>query len=417
MTDARAGGRLATARRFAGALGPTAAALGIQFLAFALTARGLGAGQFGQYAALQGLAAMCAELVGLGGADLLVRAVARDQRRFQAYFGNMLALIAITLVPVIVLAFGAAMIGGGAAIAPIFVLLGLAAEILVSRVGSSIELVMVAHGHVVRASLVRLATPLARLAAVLAYFHSHHALEGWILAVLVQAVLVSAGCIGFAMAAYGLPARGLLTGEWKAGSAFMVNQFARAAQSNLDRVVLSFFAAPAMLGVYSAGSRVLQLGLFPLQIMTRILYPQFFVHGAKGVAETRRFALRNLPTMLGTGVLAAAMVAGAGLLAPSVLGGEFARTARTAMLLSLSLPLIALQYLAADILTGAGYQQLRATIYAVTALGFGVALALGARLGGADGLIAAYLLAHGALAGILWVAAFALERPRAVAAA
>lgn len=407
-----------TVWRFAGALGPTAAALGVQFIAFALTARGLGASQFGQYAAIQGIAAICCELVGLGGADLLVRAVARDRTAFQAYFGNMLALIGWTLVPVIAVAFAATMIeGGNAILAPVFILAGLTAEILVSRISSSIELVMVAHGHVVRASLVRVAAPLARLTAALLYFHGHHALAGWIMAVLAQALVVTGGCLAFAIASYGRPARGVLIGEWKTGSAFMINQFSRAAQSNLDRVVLSFFAAPAMLGVYSAGARVLQLGLFPLQIMTRILYPQFFVHGEKGLVETRRFGLRNLPLMLGTGIGAAVLVAGAGLFAPLVLGAEFARTSHTTMLLSLSLPLIALQYLAADILTGAGFQQLRATIYAIMALGFGLVLAAGAHFGGTNGMIAAYLVAHGLLALVLWAAAFLLDpAPKAIPA-
>lgn len=400
-----------TMSRFAGAMGPTVVALAIQFVAFALTARGLGVASFGTYAALQGVAAIAAELAGWGGADLLVRAVARHGERFAAFFGNMLALIALTLPPVIALACLAVWFGGDAGSLGLSLLaLALGAEITVSRITASTELVMVAHGHVVRASLIRVAAPLARFAAAVAYFHGHHALEGWIVAVAIQAAAVSAGCLGCVIRCYGWPAGGLMAGEWRAGGAFMVNQAARAAQSNLDRVVLSVFASAAAVGAYSAGSRVLQLGLFPLQIMTRILYPQFFVHGARGMAEARQFALSKLPVMMATGLGAATMVAGAGLCAPLVLGHDFGTTARTAVFLSLSLPLIALQYLAADILTGAGYQHVRAAIYAATALGFGLVLAMGAQLGGSDGLIVAYLVAHAALAAILWSTAFLIGR-------
>ncbi len=84
--------------RFGGALGPTVLALGLQFIAFAVTARGLGVVQFGEYAAIQCVAAICVEMVGLGGADLLVRAVARQPKDFSRYFGNMLNLVWITLI-------------------------------------------------------------------------------------------------------------------------------------------------------------------------------------------------------------------------------------------------------------------------------------------------------------------------------
>jgi O-antigen/teichoic acid export membrane protein len=396
--------------RFASALGPTMAALGLQFVAFAVTARGLGVSQFGWYAAIQGIASMCVELVGLGGADLLVRAVARDPAQFSRYFGNMLNLIALTLVPVLALAWMFARLDTAFAIMPFYVLLALLGEILVGRVSSSIELTMVAHRQVFSASLVRMVTPIARLCSALAYFHGHHALNGWIVVVFAQAVIVSAGLLAVAVALYGRPGRAVMLGEWRTGTAFTVNQFSRSAQSNLDRVVLAYFADAAALGIYAAGSRVLQLGLFPLQIVTRILYPQFFVHGEKGMAATRQFALANAPMMLATGLLATAMVAGAGLLAPSLLGHDFARTTHATILLSLSLPLIAMQYLAADTLTGAGYQQLRAAIYALTAVTFGLVLAIGARLGGVDGMIAAYLVMHAVLAVVLWVTAFAIER-------
>jgi hypothetical protein len=72
------------------------------------------------------------------------------------------------------------------------------------------------------------------------------------------------------------------------------------------------------------------------------------------------------------------------------------------------MPLIALQYLAADALTGAGFQHIRATIYAASAVGFGFGLAIGAKLGGVNGLIIAFLSLHAVLAVILWLTAFRL---------
>jgi O-antigen/teichoic acid export membrane protein len=67
---------------------------------------------------------------------------------------------------------------------------------------------------------------------------------------------------------------------------------------------------------------------------------------------------------------------------------------------------MALQYPAADALTGAGRQSLRALIYSVSAVGFGFVLLGGAYLGGIRGVVTAFLLGHLALALIFWAVAF-----------
>lgn len=394
--------------RFLSALGPTAVALGFQFVAFAIVARGLGVVAFGQYAALLSVAAIGIELVGLGGADLLVRAVARDRSRFPAFFGNMLLLIGLTLVPLLAIGLYVALAAVGTTIGPWHVVMVLLGEVLIGRISASVELVMVAHNHTFRASCVRLASAGVRLAVTIGYFAFAHSLEGWIEAVLVQSMILSLVFIAVAVRLYGRPRFVLQTGELGVGIAFGANQAARATQGNIDRVILARFADDGVLGAYAAGARLLQIGLFPLQAMTRILYPQFFRHGEEGLRATRRFALRCVPQMLAIGVLASAAVALVGLFAPALLGRDFAAASHSAILLGLSLPLIALQYLAGDTLTGAGFQHIRAVIYTIAALAFGVVLSIGAGVGGVNGLIAAFLGAHALLAATLWIVAFAL---------
>jgi O-antigen/teichoic acid export membrane protein len=394
--------------RFLSVLGPTAVALGIQFLAFAVTARGLGVSAFGEYAAILGLASIGVELVGLGGADLLVRAVSRDATRFSPFFGNMLLLIALTLVPVVLLCLYVAVFQVQSTLPPMLILMALTAEITIGRMSSSVELAMVAHSQPFRASCVRMTTAIVRLLLAMGYFWLASSLTGWIEAVLVQSLLLSGVYLVVVTQLYGRPVMELQTRELKSGVAFCVNQSARSMQGNIDRVILLRFADPAVLGAYAAGARMLLIGLFPLQVVTRILYPQFFRHGENGIAATRRFAFKSLPAMLATGVFASAAVAGVGYFVPALLGKDFAGASQSSMLLGLSLPLIALQYLAADTLTGAGLQHIRAVIYAIAAAAFGLLLSLGARLGGVEGLIAAYLVSHALLAITLWIVAFAV---------
>lgn len=387
---------------------PTMGALGLQFVTFAITARGLGVEQFGRYTALLAVVGIGVELAGLGGADVLVRAVARDQSRFRAYYGNMLVLLGASL-PVVV-ALGVAVLAGvmQSALSVLMIVVALCAEIAVSRMSASLELVMVAHSHTARAGWVRVTTVVVRLLLAFGYFVlcDMRDLDQWIWLVLAQSALVTVVYVLLGARLYGAPVWRLLPHEVGSGTLFCITQSARSMQSNLDRIVLSRYADEAVVGLYGAASRFLQLGQFPLQVVTRIVYPKYFVHGAQGIAASRRYALSITPALLGVGVLSGLGVAVAALLAPHVLGREYDGSVALTVALALSLPLMALQYPAADALTGAGRQGLRAGIYSLSSVGFGFVLLGGVRLGGTHGLVAGFLCGHLLLALVLWATAF-----------
>jgi len=387
---------------------PTMGALGLQFVTFAITARGLGVEQFGRYTALLAVVGIGVELAGLGGADVLVRAVARDKTRFHAYYGNMLVLLGASL-PVVV-ALGVAVVAGvmQSALSVLMIVVALCAEIAVSRMSASLELVMVAHGHTARAGWVRMTTVVVRLLLAFGYFVlcDMRDLDNWIWLVLAQSTAVTLLYVWLGARMYGAPVWRPLPHEVSSGVLFCITQSARSMQSNLDRIVLSRYADEAVVGLYGAASRFLQLGQFPLQVVTRIVYPKYFVHGAQGIAASRRYALSVTPALLGVGVLSGLGVAAAALLAPHVLGREYDGSVALTVALALSLPLMALQYPAADALTGAGRQGLRAGIYSLSSVGFGFVLLAGVRLGGTHGLVAGFLCGHLLLALVLWATAF-----------
>jgi O-antigen/teichoic acid export membrane protein len=250
---------------------------------------------------------------------------------------------------------------------------------------------------------------LTRLSAAVLFFvvFDGRDLDHWIAVVVAQSVLLCGTCLFVGRQLYAPPQWNLVREELPTGAAFCVGQLARALQSNMDRVVLARFADEAALGAYGAASRVLQLGLFPMQVVTRILYPKFFIHGANGLRASRHFALRTgAPAMLAVGLMSCLAVLLVARFVPEVLGKDFAQSSRTTMLLSLALPFIALQYPAADALTGAGRQALRAGIQTVSSVGFGLLLATGARWDGVFGTTLAFICGHGLLAAILWAATF-----------
>lgn len=396
---------------FAATMLPMAGALAIQLIAFAITARGLGVEAFGIYTGVLALAALGVECAGLGGADLLVRGTARDPSRFRAYFGNMLILAGLTfpaaLVAGILIALG--FMTTPLRLASVAALLG--GEIAIGRSAASLELIMVAHRHTVRAGFVRLTTAGLRLALAALFFLllGQSDLDLWIAAACVQSLATALTYLVLGAALYGRPAWTILSAEMGAGATFSLNQFTRAAQGNIDRVVLSRFADAASVGIYGAASRMLALGLFPLQVVTRMTYPAYFVHGQKGLRASRRYALRVSPVMLLVGLAASAVVALAGHWAPWVLGRDFAAMSGVVAWLGLALPLIALQYPAADALTGAGLQGARAIISLIAAVGFGLIMVVGTQLAGVNGLIIAFLVSHALFAIALWGAAFLMR--------
>lgn len=401
-------GQRAIIARFGWSLLPTLGALVVQLVTFVITARGLGPVQFGQYNVILALAGIAVELTGLGGADVLVRAVARKAEAFARYFGNMLWLIVASVVPVTLACLVYILNFDAIAVAGSVIACGLFSEIIMARISASCELILVAHKHTIAAGWFRLGGMGARCLAALVFFYGaggEH-LFSWVWMISAQSLITCCIMLGLITSWYGRPVWSLIKAEFKSGLGFCLTQSSRAAQSNLDRVVLSHFADAATLGVYSATSRMMQLGLFPIQVATRMTYPQFFAEGAAGLASVRRFALRVAPVFFAIGLVAGVMVAVATWLLPLVLGSAFGGTARIGLFLAFTLPLIALQYPAADALTGGGRQSVRAVIQIIATIGFGFIMAFGAALYGQTGLVAAMIACQLLLAAALWGSLF-----------
>ncbi len=386
---------------------PTVGALGLQLVTFALTARGLGIEQFGRYTALVAIVGVAVELIGLGSADLLVRAVSLKPDQHRPWLGTVLTWSAITFPLVLV---GSTVLATGPMMVDIpwgHVAMALGGEVLQARSLASVELALVAHRQVSTAAWVRSTVFAGRLvlAAVVFLVFEVTDLLAWIEAVLLQSLLVSVLLWWWLIRERGAP---MWVAHWRdlgQGMTFAANQTARALQGNMDRMILSRYADASALGAYGAATRFIQLGLFPIQVVTRMLYPRFFQKGAEGADAVWRFTWKTAtPALLGVGVMAGVAVALAGQLAPWVLGESFRSAVDTTSRLAWALPFIALQYPPADALTATGRQWARTLISTSSALGFGFVLVLGAHWGGADGVAHTFVLGHALLALALWAA-------------
>ncbi|NJL48285.1 MAG: hypothetical protein HC929_13390 [Leptolyngbyaceae cyanobacterium SM2_5_2] len=96
-------------------------------------------------------------------------------------------------------------------------------------------------------------------------------------------------------------------------------------------------------------------------------YARFFKHGEAGIAGTIRFARKLIPIACLYGVICGVILI---LFAPFVaplLGEDFAESAQVLIWLSPILLIAGLQYLAADSLTGAGFQRSRSFVQVAAA--------------------------------------------------
>jgi O-antigen/teichoic acid export membrane protein len=282
-------------------------------------------------------------------------------------------------------------------------------ELLAGRLLAHGEMMSNAKRHFVGASGMRLTLIVPRFVLAILAFGVWRStdLSRWLVECSVQSALVTVFAYVYLVSRYGAPAWRLVNrDEFGVGLLFNVAQTARAAQSNIDRAFLAAFSLGPVVGSYAAASRVTQLGLFPIQIVNRIIYPKFFASGAKGIASGRRFALKCAPLLFGIGVLSGGAVAVVGLLIPNLLGHGFLEARPFALALATAVPLMAIQYPAADALTGSGKQAMRTIIYVITAATFGIFLVIGAEIAGPTGLAAAFIGGQGMIAALLWAMLF-----------
>ena len=164
------------------------------------------------------------------------------------------------------------------------------------------------------------------------------------------------------LAGYPRPLLTKLKSDIKQGIYFAISASAHNINSSLDKAMLASFSSLSATGIYGSAYRFIDVGNVPLFALFSATYTRFFQHGAFGIKSSLKFAKRLFPLITFYAVLS---IVGYIVLAPfipKILGEEY-REAVSALLWLAPLPAIAaFQYLAADSLTGAGYQKARSIV-------------------------------------------------------
>ncbi|MGL5080091.1 MAG: oligosaccharide flippase family protein [Microcoleaceae cyanobacterium] len=344
----------------------------IQATYFILVARSLGTEGFGIFSGTSALASIMVPFATLGSGDLLIQSVSRDRSSFRESWGKALIIVSVASVTIIFLLLFIAKLFLLRNVPLIVILLILIADVLgVTLTFNLAARAFMAMNLIKRAAQVQVFLSFSKFVAaiILTRFFPDPNIIVWSYLYCFSTLIASFSSILLVCKLLGRPKFSSvgLTSKLDQGLYFAISESASTINANIDKTMLVSLSTAEAAGIYAAAYRLIDVGSIPIFAMLGATYARFFEHGISGIKGSLSFAKRLLP-----GVAAYGMIAGLGLFilapfVPSILGEEYVDAVSTLRWLSPVPFLIGVQYMAADSLTGAGFQRSRSIVQVSTA--------------------------------------------------
>jgi O-antigen/teichoic acid export membrane protein len=390
-------------------LGAQFSASALQGLQFILVARALGAHDFGRMAGVLAITSALLPFSGLGAGNVMVMRLARGEAAPALYFGNALAVAAMS---------GSVLIALAALVGPIFLrdptllmlitLLGVS-EILVTKfIDIAAHVFYGLDRHALSGGFYSLQAAVRLLAAlVFSTWLSSHGVLLWAAMHLMAGLLVAGIVLYLTVRQIGRPRvdLGLALRELKVGVLFSIGLSANSVYTDIDKAVLARYAMPQINGQYTAAYRLVYMAFSPVMAVLMATQGLFFRTGVRsGLSATMRLATRV--AWLGS-VYCIALALLLYLASPLVswaLGPQYLLSVEILQALAL-LPLALMtQSVFSEALTGADRQRARsAAQISVAALCFGLNMALVPGLGWHGAVIATYASQVALAVTVVWI--------------
>jgi O-antigen/teichoic acid export membrane protein len=346
--------------------------LGMQLGYFVLLARTLTIDEYGLFIGIAAMASLLISFAGFGSGDILVKNVSRDRELFRHYWGNAL-LTTVSASTVLILAcliVSQAFFAVHTAWLTIFLILFsdilcLTLWNLCGHAFASLDLLYkVAQLDILYSSGKLL------VAILLALQVWPATLETWAWLYCASSVFTAVISVIAVSHAAGMPRfkPALILNNLKEGIYFSLSYSAEKVNSDIDKSMLASMSTLEATGLYAAGSRFLTAAYTPLQVLFGNSYMRYFKYGAGGIAGSLGFAKQLLPIVVVYGLLTTAGFALLAPLVPYVLGESYRDTVMVLHWLSPYILILGVQAIAADTLTGAGFQSLRSGVNVAGAL-------------------------------------------------
>ncbi len=342
----------------------------MQATSFVLIARALGAENYGTFIGVTAIGSIAVPFASLGSGDLLIKYTSKDPSAFREYLGNAFVTVLLAGIALILIAFGVAQTLLPNTISPLAVLLILAADILGLTFTFDITAkAFMAVDLVKRAAQIQISLTLCKFIAAIALatcFQNPSTLI-WAILYCLSTILAALNAILLLFRKLGLPQFNparlkTIPADISQGIHFSISLSADIINSNLDKMMLASLSTLGATGLYAAGYRLIDVSCVPLFSMLAATYAKFFQQGAGGIASSFQFAKKLLPTAGGYGFAAMLGCLIFAPIVPNILGSEYLGVVEVLRWLAPVPLLIALQFMAGDTLTGAGFQRIRSGV-------------------------------------------------------
>lgn len=331
-----------------------------QSVLFILLARMLSADGYGAFAGILGFVGIWAPFVGWGMGHILVKRVALDPARFGEYFAKSLIaslISALVFLPMVFIASNWLLpenISRSAVLAiTASELLFTTIVLICSQAFQAFERMGMTIGLLAGLSVFRLLGLLVAWSIL-----ESLTLLSWAVVYVVVTLVAAVTSVISVIRLLGVPT--WRHGGWNelgAGWTFALGQAAYRTHHDADKALLIRLSSAQDAGLYSAANRIADVAFVPIGALLASSYAKFFQYGDKGVREGFALARRLMP---GGFLYALSCAAGLWILAPFVpvlLGADFSESTQALRVVAV-LPVIGLfRFLAASVLTGAGYQR------------------------------------------------------------
>ena len=350
----------------------------VQAAYFVIVARALGAENYGSFLAVTSVASLLFPFIALGSDNVLVKEVAVNREVFSSHWGNTLVILtanSIGLIGILLLLASrifpdsASLLAIGCLLVADLFCLG-----LLEASNKALRAVNLTHKTAQLIVLNTVGKLLAALCLVIFFNQldsaNHISVNIWAVLYLISSICMSYLAITTVNKMAGKPTLQLarIRADISQGIHFAIGMSASNINNNVDKWMLAKMVASQATGVYGSAYRFINIGDVPVLALFNATYPRFFQQGSQGIRNCFKFAQKLLPPIIGYGVISFLGYQMFAPLIPKILGAEYQESITTLRWLAPLPAITALQLVAADTLTGSGYQKIRSTVQIVTAV-------------------------------------------------
>ncbi len=350
----------------------------VQAAYFVILARSLGAEEYGAFVGVSALASLLFPFVALGCDDVLVKEVAVNRQAFSSQWGNTLLILLInsSVITMCLLLFARAVFPNN--ISQLAIALLLVADLFCLGLQEASNKAFRAVGLMHKAAQLIVFNTFGKLLAVLClvtltdklFVGKGIGIDSWSALYLIASFIVSLVAFLTINKMVSRPSLKLsrVKSDIAQGIYFSIGMSASNINNNIDKTMLASMATLDATGIYGSAYRFINMGDVPILALFNASYPRFFQQGSLGFASCLNFAKKLLPMIIGYGTVSFAAFQVFAPLIPKILGAEYQNTIPTLRWLAILPTINALQLLAANTLTGIGFQKIRSVIQTIAAV-------------------------------------------------